>query len=302
MSSDVSPGMPIPRREDRGFLDFVIKEFPFPIAVTYYRLNESLDRQAPIDAHLQLRDAVECVLKVIASIAVADYLRRPLDQDYTGKLLQILFQNLSIGHWCDLIERALKDPLDPYMRENRLDESGRLLPGLACVFYETHAGGRLRPTSLNKRIRSDQDSFVTWRNRVIGHGVFRNDPEWYAAETLKWLPLLHDLYRALAPNLSDWSLRSLTPSGEELHWDGLTSMPSTEKHVHTEWEEPLPTYLVNRLIRPSSFPWHLCSRSSFVLTVASLGPSFLIETSMTQDVSDIVSSALNTMTDTRTTS
>ena len=63
-----------PPRAARGTLDFVVSDFPFPLALTYARLHEEMDRQEPIAAAWQLRDAFECLLKFTACVAIADYL------------------------------------------------------------------------------------------------------------------------------------------------------------------------------------------------------------------------------------
>ena len=46
-----------PPRAGRDVLDFVISDSPFPLALTYARLHEEMDRQEPIASAWQLRNA-----------------------------------------------------------------------------------------------------------------------------------------------------------------------------------------------------------------------------------------------------
>ena len=55
-----------PPRIERDTLDFVLTEFPFPLALTYARLHQQMDLQEPIAAAWQLRDAFECLIKFTA--------------------------------------------------------------------------------------------------------------------------------------------------------------------------------------------------------------------------------------------
>jgi hypothetical protein len=59
-------------RSERDVLEFVIQEFPFPLAVTYARLHEEMDRQEPTAAARQLRDARECLLKFVGGFVGQD--------------------------------------------------------------------------------------------------------------------------------------------------------------------------------------------------------------------------------------
>src|SRR5262245_21948234 len=100
-----------PDRSARPFLDFVLAAFPFPLALTYQRLHQTLDGQQPVEAAWALRDAVECFVKFTASIALADFFRAPTGSS-AGAAAQLLLkpQGLTLGDWITLLEKAL-DPL-----------------------------------------------------------------------------------------------------------------------------------------------------------------------------------------------
>lgn len=231
-----------PLRAARGTLDFVVRDFPFPLALTYARLHEEMDRQEPIAAAWQLRDAFECLLKFTAALAIADYLHARPDPEQAGELVGLLLkpQGLSLGDWHTLLELALK-PLEPFARDDRPAASERCVSELFPLFFE--CTGRLRPSPLNRQIDGSSESFVTWRNRVFGHGVFQQDRQWYADETWRWLPTLHAFYTALRPVLAGWVLVSLTPGGDTVCWQGAGDLEPIAPHVHAPGGEPLPMVL-----------------------------------------------------------
>src|SRR5262249_61497660 len=63
-----------PPRADRRPLDFVLTDFPFPVAVAYARLQGEVDRQEPVAAAWQLLDAFQSLLKFAAALGVPDFL------------------------------------------------------------------------------------------------------------------------------------------------------------------------------------------------------------------------------------
>ncbi len=117
-------------------LDFVIEEFPFPLALTYARLQEELDRQEPVAAAWQLRDAYECLVKFSATLAVADLLQSRPGSDEAKQVVGLLGKRtgLTIGDWHSLLRHSLS-PLKGLAVAGRLAESGRVLPELLGVFY-----------------------------------------------------------------------------------------------------------------------------------------------------------------------
>lgn len=97
-------------RPNRGMLEFVVSGFPFPLALTYARLHDEMDRQEPIAAAWQLRDAFECLLKFTACLAVAGFLNAKPDPSQASNIVSLLMkpQGLSLGDWHTLLERALQ--------------------------------------------------------------------------------------------------------------------------------------------------------------------------------------------------
>ena len=72
--------------------EFVLTEFPFPLAITCARLQAEMGRQEPVAAAWALRDAFECLLKFTASLAVADFLNARPDPLIAGKLAELLLK------------------------------------------------------------------------------------------------------------------------------------------------------------------------------------------------------------------
>jgi tetratricopeptide (TPR) repeat protein len=172
------PTVYFPGRDQRVILHQVVERFPFPIAVTYSRLQDELDRQEPVAAAWQVRDAFEAFLRFTACLAVADALQAGIKSELTSAIAALVLkpQGLSLGDWHSLLEMPL-EPLAALARSGRLDEGRRLLPGLLELAFDPRTGKR---SALNRRIDGDDHSFVHWRNSVFGHGVFKQDRRWYA--------------------------------------------------------------------------------------------------------------------------
>jgi tetratricopeptide (TPR) repeat protein len=217
-------------------LPFVVDDFPFPLAVTYTRLQQELIGQEPIATAWALRDAFECLLKFTASLAVADFLQADPPRNEAGQFAELLLtpQGLSLGHWHRMLEVALRPQAD------KLSEGSRRLPELQGVFFKS---GRKR-SALNHKINGSEDSFTAWRNRVFGHGVFRQERAWYAQQTLDWLPTLHEFYLALQPVLNGWRLVARSPAGEAVDWQGAEEPRQATPHEYLPWGEPVPMHFV----------------------------------------------------------
>ena len=237
----MSPAAFFPDRSQRPVLDFVVQTFPFPLAITYDRLHQELDKQEPLAAAWQLRDAFECLLKFCACTAMADFLQAPHAEPDTAKLIELLCKpsGLSLGDWHTLLEMALK-PLEPLAGAQKLELGARRLPDLFGVFFKPNG----RSTELNRQIDGDAGAFVNWRNRVFGHGVFQTQRQYYASETQTWLPILHGFYSALRPVFAGWTLVGDSPGGERVTWQGTLDLPAVSRHEHHPWGQPLDMLLV----------------------------------------------------------
>src|SRR5205823_9502820 len=157
------------------------------------RLQRALDAQAPLEAAWWLRDTFECLIKFTASLALADFLRDAPDPKLAERVVKILFKPMALGDWVTVLDESLR-PLEPLARAGRLGESGRLLSGLYSLVFLPRGGGH---TPWRGGLAGKPASFVPWRNQVFGHGVFRNEPAYYAEETLRWIPPLHQGYQEL---------------------------------------------------------------------------------------------------------
>jgi hypothetical protein len=223
-----------PRRCDRAVLDLVGDAFPFPLAITFDRLQAALVEQDPVAAAWRLRDAFECLIKLASSLAIADFLGDSPEPAAAEGVVRSLFKPMAQGDWFTLLGKALR-PLDALARAGRLGESRRRLPGLHGVFIKAKGGG---PTAISNHIAGKPSSFVAWRNRVFGHGVFREDKGWYAEETIRLLGPLHECLEALRPVFEGWDLVGDDPEGHPTVWRGTRDLPPTPPHHHSPWGPP----------------------------------------------------------------
>lgn len=176
----VRPGF-FPLRQERLILDFVLNDFPQPLAVTYARLHEEMDNQQPVPAAWQMRDCLEVFIKFFACLAVADFLQASSERhpgrtkESTGDLVALLLkpQGLSLGDWHALLRDALFE-LVPIGESDVPDNTGLVLPQLYGYFYQMGKTRRGNPimTDIHKKITGGENTVIAWRNKVFGHGVF----------------------------------------------------------------------------------------------------------------------------------
>jgi len=246
-----------PPRQEREILDFVLTDFPQPLAVTYARLHEEMDYQQPVPAAWQLRDCLEVFIKFFACVAVADFLQASPERhpgrtkERTGDLVALLLkpQGLSLGDWHALLRDALCE-LVPIGESDVPANTGLALPQLYGCFHQTGKVRRGNPilTDIHKKITGGQDTVIAWRNRVFGHGVFQNDPSWYADEVNAWLDVLHQFYRGVEMLLCGCPLDgvrlcSVDEDGNECEWHGTGETPHGFVHEHVPEGEPLSMFL-----------------------------------------------------------
>ncbi|HML54573.1 hypothetical protein [Solidesulfovibrio alcoholivorans] len=74
--------------------------------------------------------------------------------------------------------------------------SGSFTPAGEAISGNTNAGQNL----------------VVWRNKVFGHGVFKENRSWYAEQVLERISTLHLIYQGLKPILDSWALREADPN------------------------------------------------------------------------------------------
>lgn len=246
-------------RDERKVLDWVINDFPFPLALNYSRLQDELDKQSPIAAAWKLRDTFECLIEFTACVAIADFLQANPDPEDVSSIVALLFKynGLSTGDWVSLLvgqsDEKNKGPLrqlEAFVRSDSLDKSGRLFPELFNLFFKLRSQRGTSPSDLTKWLNAgspdpNKYGFVQWRNRVFGHGTFKSDYGFYAEETNRWVPILHEFLEALRPVFADWSLVSVASDGSRSTWQGAQNVPYVESHVHEPKGEPRPMQFVH---------------------------------------------------------
>ena len=233
----MAPPLPFPPAEEQPPLDFVLADYPFPIAVAYSRFHKELDRQEPVAAAWQLLDAFQGALKFCACVAGADLLRAEPSGPDAARLVERLFKPLSLGDWQSILEDALRPLRDPARR------SARRVGELYNVFYRSSNG---QYTDVARKLFAGKPTLVQWRNDVFGHGVFRHDRAYYAAEVNRLRPVLDELLTALRPVLSAWALVGRTPGGDNVDWTGAGGTSPAAPHSHQPWGDPLPLLLTRR--------------------------------------------------------
>jgi hypothetical protein len=177
-----------------------------------------MDKGQAVHAAWQLRDVWEGLLKFLGTLAVADYLAAlPPEDERCKPLLRQMLQKsgLTNGSWATLMEIALKDGPLP----------GSRLPELGPLLFKNGKHQRLFRLLQHNSKDIAADSFIGWRNRVFGHGVFRKDVGSYAREALHWLGRLHEAFELCRPLFTSLTLESDGPSGEILTWGEKSPLP-----------------------------------------------------------------------------
>jgi hypothetical protein len=182
-------------------------------------------------------------------------------------------QGLSLGDWHALLRDDLCE-LVPIGASDVPDGTGLVLPQLYGCFYQTGKPRRGNPilTDIHKKITGGENTVITWRNKVFGHGVFQNDPSWYADEVNAWIDVLHQFYLGVKPVLNEVRLCSVDQNGRKevspsppspltgggrgegeggyCEWHGTCETPPGFVQEHVPEGEPLSMFLktsTNRL-------------------------------------------------------
>lgn len=237
-----------PKRDEREVLDWVINDFPFPVAINYARLQDELDKQSPIAAAWKLRDTFESLIEFITCVAIADFLQANPDPEDVSSIVGLLFKynGLSLGDWVSLLvgqsdekDKGALRQIETFARSEALDKSGRMFPELFNLFFKLKGKKGTEKSEINRRLKGDKQGFVEWRNRVFGHGTFKSNYGFYAEETNRWILFLHEFLKALRPVFENWSLVSIGPDGSRNIWQGVNNVPGVESHTHEPEGEPM---------------------------------------------------------------
>ena len=244
-----------PLRHRREILDFVLSDFPQPLAITYARLNEEMDKDRPVSAAWQLKDCLEAFIKFFACIASADFLQASpryypgRTEERVGNLVALLLkpQGLSLGDWHALLRDSLCEII-PIGGSELPVNTELVLPELYVCFYQVGKIRRGNPlmTDIHRKISGSVDTVISWRNRVFGHGVFRNAPEWYAEEVTQWLNVLHKFYYSVKSIIDNIQFFSIDNDGKECEWRGMKEMPPGFAHKHVPEDESLSMFIKAR--------------------------------------------------------
>jgi hypothetical protein len=206
----------------RGYDHDAVERFPWPVVAGYPEVHRWMDAGLAVHAAWQLRDTWEAFIKFLATAAVADRLAgTPADDPPTRQLLAVLFnpKGLSLGHWVRLLELSLKETPATALR----------LPALKELLFPSRRP-RLLPL-----FDGNEKSFLAWRNRRFGHGVFGRQLTVYVADAKEYLDKLHDAFDLCRDLLSTMTLESDDPAGGPLTWGCRSPLPFYHAH------QPSPT-------------------------------------------------------------
>jgi tetratricopeptide (TPR) repeat protein len=210
---------PFPPRGGRHYDHDAVERFPWLVVAGYDDVHRWMDAGQAVNAAWQLRDVWESFLKFLGSAAVADRLAAagPDDPAISPLLARLLKpQGLSLGDWPTLMELALQQTPEEQLR----------LPDLKHLLFPAR-----RPRLLPLLVGGDErQSFVCWRNRRFGHGVFGRDLTRYAEDVNHWLEKLHDAFDLCRDLLSALTLESDDPAGGPLTWGGQGPLPFYHTH------------------------------------------------------------------------
>jgi hypothetical protein len=203
--------------------------FPRPLACTCKRFIKELRGSEPVSAVWALRDAWEAGIKFVACLGIADLKQAGVRGDKIECAVTLLFKpsGLSLGDWVGLLAVGC---------DGSMERRRRLLRGLASLYKDD---GRL--TEVGKALSGTKNSIslVDWRNRIFGHGVFKEDHQGYEEETLTWAKPLLDFYNKLEPIFAEWTLRDGGPTGLP-----LTGAEDADANAHEDVSADRPDELV----------------------------------------------------------
>jgi hypothetical protein len=122
----------------------IVDGLPRPLAHTYARLGNVLERDEPIAAAWALRDAWESAVRFVACLGLADLVHAYAHGEKFERALALLFSKpLSLGDWTSLVStgcdgdiktrtpRLLPELITFYRRGGKLTAEGHVLLRLA---------------------------------------------------------------------------------------------------------------------------------------------------------------------------
>ncbi len=154
----------------------ILYRYPYPVAMTYHNADNARE---PHGAHDQRIKLFEVILKYLASIAIAQYVRDGADDERVNNTLRGLARP-SLGQW----NGFLRQILSYYDRLGKVDQL--FIPEMYPAYFNkrkdrtalTEAYNAIRnfleertdssTTSLS--IRQFFDIMITYRNKTVGHG------------------------------------------------------------------------------------------------------------------------------------
>jgi len=155
----------------------ILYRYPYPIALTYHNADNAREVMAAHDQRLKL---FEVILKYLASITIAQYVRQAGDDEKVNQTLRGLSRP-SLGQWNGFLREILtfydrtgqRDALFiPQMYEAYFQKS-RERPDL-CRAYNTLRNflqGRADSQVTSLSLRQFFDLLVNYRNKTVGHGA-----------------------------------------------------------------------------------------------------------------------------------
>ncbi|MFZ5915962.1 MAG: double zinc ribbon domain-containing protein [Chloroflexota bacterium] len=155
----------------------ILYRYPYPIALTYHNAQNAREVMAAHDQRLRL---FEVVLKYLASITIAQYVRQEGNDERVNHALQDLSRP-SLGQW----NGFLREILSYYDRAARRDalfipemyeayfQKSKERPAL-CRTYNTLRNlveNRTDSALTALSLRQFFDLMITYRNKTVGHGA-----------------------------------------------------------------------------------------------------------------------------------
>jgi len=155
----------------------ILYRYPYPIAMTYHNADNARE---VLSAHDQRIKLFEVILKYLASIAIAQYVRDGADDQQVNQTLRGLARP-SLGQW----NGFLRQILSYYERLGKVDrlfipelypayfDKRKDLPALAEAYnaMRNFLEERTDSSTTSLSIRQFFDAMIAYRNKTTGHGA-----------------------------------------------------------------------------------------------------------------------------------